>query len=298
MLYSFVADHFQYLASIGLMVLGAALLRRGGEVALARICARREGVRRRLLAAAAVVLCATLGLLTRAQTRIYDNTQTLWSDTLAKNPDSWLAAVNLGGTRLDQAMLLEARGDAQRARAFYREARRLLERSLAIRESNAYAHNNLGMVLMQTGETAAAREQLETAIRQRPDYAEPYNNLGVLLWRQGKLDAAAGALERALELKDDYVDALRNLGFVANEQGRADRAIELMRQVLALRPTDLRVRVVLADLLRATGRPAEALTHYRFVLRQEPGHEAAARGAAAAEQALRAAGDRSRPGGR
>ena len=67
MRYSFVADHFQYMASIGLIVLGAAGLNRAPRV----------------IPATLVVL---LGALTWQQAGIYRDLETLWRDTLAKNP--------------------------------------------------------------------------------------------------------------------------------------------------------------------------------------------------------------------
>lgn len=63
------------------------------------------------------------------------------------------------------------------------EARGLLEESLRLKAFNPFAHNNLGVVLLQENETDKAREHLEMALTQRPDYAEEHNNLGVLFWR-------------------------------------------------------------------------------------------------------------------
>ena len=72
MRYSFVADHFQYLASIGLIALCAAGLDRMP----------------RIIPATLVVL---LGVLTWRQAGIYRNLETLWRTTLVKNPDCWMA---------------------------------------------------------------------------------------------------------------------------------------------------------------------------------------------------------------
>ena len=83
MRYSFVADHFQYLAGVGLITLCAA--------GLARMP--------RIIPATLVVL---LGALTWQQAGIYRNLETLWRDTLAKNPDCWLAHNNLGVALADK----------------------------------------------------------------------------------------------------------------------------------------------------------------------------------------------------
>jgi len=75
MRYSFVADHFQYLAIIALIVPIAILANRCG-VALFVVL---------LLLVATFVQCTN-----------YMDPVTLWSDTVQKNPASWMAHVNLG----------------------------------------------------------------------------------------------------------------------------------------------------------------------------------------------------------
>lgn len=88
MRYSFVADHFQYLASAGPI----ALL-----VATAAVLTRRVGTRSGPVFAAG--LLAALGALTWRQSKVYADEATLWQDTLAKNPTATVAHYNLGSIR-------------------------------------------------------------------------------------------------------------------------------------------------------------------------------------------------------
>ena len=85
MRYSFVADHFQYLASVGLITLFAAL----GAIVARRLRAGRRWPR----ALVAGALFLVLGTLTVRQCVAYGSRWTLWTDTLAKDPDQ-------GGARL------------------------------------------------------------------------------------------------------------------------------------------------------------------------------------------------------
>jgi hypothetical protein len=78
MRYSFVANHFQYMASIGLIVAVVA----GGATVI------RERVLRTAVGMAVMV---SLAALTWQQGRIYEGAETLWRDTLAKNPGCWMA---------------------------------------------------------------------------------------------------------------------------------------------------------------------------------------------------------------
>lgn len=248
MVYSFVADHFQYLACIALIVLFCGLA--DGAIK------RRFSGRARIPVVSGLILLHLLGFLTIRQARIYENLETLWLHTLEKNPRSWLALGNLGGLRFDQGR--------------YGEARPLLERALEIKEPNPYAHNNLGMVLLQTGDMDGARKHFEIAMKQRPDYGQIYNNLGVLLWRQGDLQAAEERFSKAVELIPDYIDALRNLAQLHAERGEIQKAIPRALAVLNANPKDLDMRFLLANMLRMERRYEEALSHYQEVLRVRP----------------------------
>jgi len=100
MRYSFVADHFQYLASVGLLVLAGA----ASHAVLARMSSSGRG-----LVCGLGLTC--LGVLTWQQARVYRDTLTLWNDTLAKNPNCWMAYNNRGVARLKLGQAEEALDD-------------------------------------------------------------------------------------------------------------------------------------------------------------------------------------------
>ena len=88
MRYSFVADHFQYLASIGLIALGV-----GAGAHLIREWAPE---RARVAHALGAILVLVLATLTWRQCHVYADHETLWRDTIKKNPASWMGHTNLG----------------------------------------------------------------------------------------------------------------------------------------------------------------------------------------------------------
>jgi hypothetical protein len=103
MRFSYVADHFQYLASIGPLVLVAAVVA-GKKWAPA-------------VASAALIV---LALLTWRQEAIYKDEVTLWRATLATNPNVFIAQNNLGGLLLTEGTRRRGRGvlpSGDRARA-------------------------------------------------------------------------------------------------------------------------------------------------------------------------------------
>ena len=79
-LYSFVADHYQYLACIGPIALAAAAM----KLALGRLGANRT----RLQGALAAVLLTVLGVLTWRQCGLYSQCGDIMEATLSRNPGS------------------------------------------------------------------------------------------------------------------------------------------------------------------------------------------------------------------
>ena len=88
MQYSLVADHYQHLALVPVLAVVAA--------GVYQLYQRQNQAARPMTSIAAVVVVAVLAVLARNQSSLYANGETLYLDTLAKNPDSSLARYNLG----------------------------------------------------------------------------------------------------------------------------------------------------------------------------------------------------------
>src|SRR6266404_4193627 len=125
--YSLVSDHWQYYSIVGVIALVAA-------AALA--IGRRSNQWSRSLGEV-VGLAALLALATATWTRagVYATGESLWRDTLAKNPNAWMAHNNL-------ALALQRSGNLPEAIDHYGQALRL-------KPDFAEAHNNLGSALQQ-----------------------------------------------------------------------------------------------------------------------------------------------------
>src|SRR5262249_29948421 len=85
--YTFVADHYQYLGSIGPIALVSASV-----ATLSRSIKRLPWLE--IAGGAAILIC--LSLLTWRQAAAYRDLETLWRTTIAKNPSCWMAYNNLG----------------------------------------------------------------------------------------------------------------------------------------------------------------------------------------------------------
>ena len=210
--YAYVADHFQYLASLGPIALLCAL-------AAVWLAAQRSW-RRTAGRAAVVLVLVALATLTWRQCRTYADAETLYRRTLERNPGCWLALNNLGVIAL-------GRGDAA-------EAERLFAESLRRNPRYEAALNNLGLVLARRGLAAAATDHYRRALAIWPDYPDANVNLGNALFAAGDVAAAVPHYERALRLRPDLLEARNNLAFALVALERPLAAIPHFEAALAL----------------------------------------------------------------
>lgn len=249
--YSYVADHFQYLASVGPLALAGAGLARGLARRPAGLAAARTP--------AAVVAVGALAVLSWRQGAIYRDSRTLWADTVVRNPQAWIAHVNLG-------VQLLAAGEAEGALAHYRAA-------LALRPGAAEIETNVGVALLRLGHAEEAVSHLEAAVRRNPKLAEAYSSLGLALATLGRNAAAEQACEAALRLQPEFPAALFNLANVLVRGARLPEAIARLEQALRA-PGDAGTRVAihrrLAEILADTGRRAESVAHYAAIVKVQP----------------------------
>jgi len=246
--YYFVADHIVYLASLGLTALGAAV---------AVGAARRAGVwGRRFGPGAAAAVLAVLGILTWQQCHIYKDSETLWTDTLAKNPASWMAHNNLG-------RVLAARQELDKAIHHYHEALRLWP-------GCPEAHVSLGIALLTKGKHSEAAAEFQEAARLNPRFGAAHNNLGLVLATQGRVAEAIDHYRQALGFHPLYVQARINLAIALISQGKTDEAIEHFREALRIEPEAAAAHYNLGVALAGRGSLEEATAHFRETLRLQP----------------------------
>jgi protein O-mannosyl-transferase len=247
MRFSFVADHFQYLASIGPIALLAG--------AAATHVARGRPALRIALASA---LLAVLGTLTWGQLPAYANQESLWLDTLSRNPACWMARNNLGMQRLQAGRVDEAIADFQAA--------------LVLHPRHEKAHSNLGTAELQRGNVGQAIAHYEAALALQPRYPEALNNLAIALGRAGRTGEAIARLREAINQAPRYAEARYNLALALLVDGQLEASIEQSEQVLALEPGHAHAHHNLANALVQAGRVPEAIAHYEEALRLDPGH--------------------------
>jgi tetratricopeptide (TPR) repeat protein len=185
--YSFVADHFQYLASVGPLALAAA--------GITTIIGKAKPFLQTILCG---MLLLALGTLTWRQCGMYTDLETLWRETLARNPNCFLA------------------------------------------------HNNLGNILAQKGQTDEAIVQFQEALQICPTFVEAYCNLGLASLKKGQTNEAAMQFQKAYQIDPRMAEVRGNKLLFA---GRVKEAIVHYQIALGMEPQNVRVLNNLARVL-------------------------------------------------
>jgi tetratricopeptide (TPR) repeat protein len=250
MRYSFVADHFQYHASIGLIVLAAAGLRR-------------------LFAPIAGIILLILAVLTWQQGFLYKNQLVLWTDVVKHNPDSWMAWGNLGdeyAALSNRTDLPQSQRDTDRA-----TARECYTKLYRLAPNQPLAHLKWGIVREYDGDLTEAKSEFEKALDLAPDFTIAMNSMGMLLMRQNQPAAAMEYYRRAIALDPSYAEARVNYGDALLARGDISAALSQYQQAADRRPDNVQAQFTLANtLFTIEHRPDLAIPHYIAAVYSDP----------------------------
>ncbi len=237
--YSFVADHYQYAASIGLLALAAAAISLVGK--------SLPGKKSFLEPAVGGILLLALGILTWRQTAIYRDRETLWRDTLAKNPNSWIAHDNLGVCYFEAGRL--------------EEAMELFRRSLELNPNGVVAHNDYSAALQRAGRLDEGEAEARKALELSQSFVPAHINLVKVFQKRGQLNEVVEEYKILLQLVPDSGPGRLGLADTLCQLGRSAEAIPYYRQVLEANPTNSDVRIRLGRALIENGdfAPAESI---------------------------------------
>ena len=260
MLYAHVADHWQYMAIIGIISLVV-----GGTWYYCRRWARL----RLVATVAGLVVVITLAVLTWRQQRHYVNQIALWEYNLPHNPEAWVGQYNMG-TKLSERALVET--DPIRRREIFLRAEKYLREAIRLRPHYAAAHNNLGLVVMNLDRVTESLALYREAVRQNPNYIDACLNQGLALWKLGRFGEAAEQYNNVLARHPDHVPARMKLGLVLADMGRKQEEIEQFQRVLSAFPGHLEANLHLARVYLAENNLDAATVHLNRLMQSAPDH--------------------------
>ncbi len=267
MRYAFIADHYQYLASVGLLTLvagwwfrpqapGAWNWRRPSPANIA-IDVRR---------AIAAVALVGLACLAWQRQSVFHDSAALWSQTLARNPTSMIANIQMG-------RLASRRKDFVSAERYFRDGLRYRTDDLETHEFET----NLAHALSAQGRFVEATAEFEKALARKPDYPEALNGLANVAARQRNYEAAIELYRKSLAGQPGNAIIRTNLANALAASGKSASAEREYRTVVESDPSSISARLGLALLLAHSGRLQQAESVCLELLQLEPNHAAATR---------------------
>jgi tetratricopeptide (TPR) repeat protein len=218
--YTFVADHYQYLACIGPIALVSGLvIRLSGSMGLGE---RTLGI----------LICVALGVLTWQQSGSYRDIETLWLTTIDRNPGCWMAEHNLGGKLLEKS-------DLDGAIAHFK-------RAVQLKYDNSESHYGMADALRRKGDVEQAMTEARISLDLRPEDPETHVVLGMALMTKGQVDEAATHFSKAVEIRPNYSTAHYNLAIALLDKHESGKAIEQYEKAIELQPDFLEALTNLA----------------------------------------------------
>jgi protein O-mannosyl-transferase len=263
MRYSFVADHFQYMAGIPIIVwivnAGAVLGRRF------KISPFAGGV-------LGIILVGVLAIGTHARARVFQTAEGLWRDTLRTNPDSGMVHTNLGMELLRQNRLEETAVHLQRA--------------LEINPISSESHANLGVLYERQGRWEEAIAAYQKGLEFEPERESVRSRLGIAYLRKGRYRDAMIELEKVRDqgeanyfqtseprktwLRQQLAQAKGNLGLAYFMQTRFKEAEKEWTEALSLTPNDPVLHYHVGEMWLKRGDPKRSQQAFETALRFDP----------------------------
>lgn len=182
----------------------------------------------KIVAAICAIVLIMFGFLAYKQTSLWQNSETLYTNSLKITKNNYFLMTNLCLHYLSKTPpeIAEPR------------CTELLEQTPPSPESN----NVLGYLRTQTGKYEQAVQNYQAAIRMRPDWGILYANLSDTLAKQGKPEEAETNLQKAFSIRDISLNneilarSCNNLGMAFMLKNRNEKAVEYFTKALQLKP--------------------------------------------------------------
>ena len=213
-----IYEHRNYLPSMFIFWFIAILFGHALDFSL-----KRNRVLGAVVGGGIVLVLTSLGDATYARNQVWATEGSLWSDTLAKAPNS-------ARSYLNYAIYKEQQGDYRRSLVLYNKS--LTKNSPWPKETRAVAYTNMGGIFFRFGQYEKAVELYRQAVKMRPEGIKERYNYALALIFAGRLDQALDAIETTIKsgLKDGRIYYLQ--GVVQIRQKQTDKALQSLRDAL------------------------------------------------------------------
>lgn len=234
----FLADRFTYIPYIGLFLILAKTV----ESAMEKIPQRKP-----FIYSVIIVYLVLLTGVTFNRMKVWQNSETLWTDVIEKYPNTPLPYNNLGH-------YLRRQNQPERALANYNKA-------ISIEPGKAQPYNNRGRIYFDRGEMDKALADYNKCIELEPNHVNALANRGAAFGMKQEWENALKDLNKALELEPFHSNALSNRAFVWFQMQEYEKSIEDFSKYLTVEPND-------ADVINTIGLCWFRLKNYNKALEE------------------------------
>ncbi len=247
---TFVWMHLSYLPSIPIFILlGQVGIRISDYLSQTQLT-----IRKTLPGIIGVILLLILGTLTWNHALTYKDEETMWQDTLKKNPDNWRVHHGLGTAyeqkgsyplaiqHLSIALQMNLRvpdihfnrGNVYGKLNQFEKAIQDYNNAILLHPDDGDYYHNRGVTYSKSGKYQKAIQDFDKAIEIDPNQGKYYNNRGIAYGKLQQFKKAIQDYEKAIEHNSKKADYYNNLGTVYGKLQQFEKAIQNHNQAIVL----------------------------------------------------------------
>ncbi len=213
--YTLMADRYAYLPSIGIYLLLGFLL---------EYISKNYKEYFKLAIGVLGVYVIILILVTHNRTKVWENSLTLWNNTLEQYPDIPEALNNRG-------LFYYINDNYDKALADFNKA-------VKVHENGYHGYINRSAIYTKTQKYDLALRDLNKAISLNDQISDAFLNRALVYEKMGETEKTLNDFNRAIRLDDRNVKAFISRGAIYLHQGKFQEAIKDLRKATELEPDD------------------------------------------------------------
>ncbi|MCA1759995.1 MAG: tetratricopeptide repeat protein, partial [Bacteroidales bacterium] len=214
----FIADRFTYIPYIGLFIIYAV----GFENLL-----KKYPTQKILLYSTLAVYLILISIQTFQQIKVWENSETLWTDVIKKQPSAALAYNNLGH-------YYNQKNKQENALENFNVA-------IQLEPYKAQIYSDRGKIYFDRGEFDLALVDYNKSLSLDPGFLDALANRGAVYGIKNQYDKAIADLTKVINADPDYADAISNRGFAYYRLMEYEKTIADCNLYLQIKPNDTEI---------------------------------------------------------
>ena len=247
-----MAERYLYIPTVGFCIMGSFLVKRINTLNLS------PSFIYILFYSLLTIILIGFAWQISSRSRDWRDECTLWSKTIAREPNSYKAHSSLGILLIKKG--LEEEGISE------------LQRSLSINPSYPDAHNNMGTLYEKKGMYGNAINEYRYALHVNQNLSEAHYNLGNVYLKMHCYDKAITEYKLYISSKGDHPVVFYNLGVAYMKQEKLDESIAAFGKSLQGNPENADTHNNLGVIYTRKGQLHDAIREFREALKHNPAH--------------------------